>query len=192
LAFRLVERSNAKSKRNRPKNRPKPVRAVVRSSVLTLQTLRLAASKTLEIPVPLSEDNSVRNTRRAENTQTANVPHSRSYYPLNLTNRKEFTDMANFSLESIYNWYRDLVRNPKYRWWIVGASLVYLLSPIDLLPEALLGPLGLVDDMVIITVLATELAGVLRDRVSAKKPKSDTKNTTATTEMVDIAAVEVK
>jgi uncharacterized membrane protein YkvA (DUF1232 family) len=101
--------------------------------------------------------------------------------------------MANFSLESIYNWYRDLVRNPKYRWWIVGASLVYLLSPIDLLPEALLGPLGLVDDMVIITVLATELAGVLRDRVSAKKPKSDTKDTTAaTTEMVDIAAVEVK
>jgi uncharacterized membrane protein YkvA (DUF1232 family) len=100
--------------------------------------------------------------------------------------------MANFSLESIYNWYRDLVRNPKYRWWVVGASLVYLLSPIDLLPEALLGPLGLVDDMVIVTVLATELAGVLRDRVSAKKPKSDTKNTTATTEMVDIAAVEVE
>ena len=101
--------------------------------------------------------------------------------------------MANFSLESIYNWYRDLVRNPKYRWWVIGASLVYLLSPIDLLPEALLGPLGLVDDMVIITVLATELAGVLRDRVSAKKPQSDTKDTpAATTEMVDIAAVEVK
>jgi uncharacterized membrane protein YkvA (DUF1232 family) len=100
--------------------------------------------------------------------------------------------MANFSLESIYNWYRDLVRNPKYRWWVVGASLVYLLSPIDLLPEALLGPLGLVDDMVIVTVLATELASILRDRVTAKKPQSDTKDTQATTEMVDIAAVEVK
>jgi uncharacterized membrane protein YkvA (DUF1232 family) len=100
--------------------------------------------------------------------------------------------MANFSLESIYNWYRDLVRNPKYRWWVVGASLVYLLSPIDLLPEIPLGPLGLIDDAVIITLLATELAGVLRDRVTAKKPQSDTKDTPATTEMVDIAAVEVE
>jgi uncharacterized membrane protein YkvA (DUF1232 family) len=100
--------------------------------------------------------------------------------------------MANFSLESIYNWYRDLVRNPKYRWWVVGASLVYLLSPIDLLPEIPLGPLGLIDDAVIITLLATELAGVLRDRVTAKKPQSDTKDNQATTEMVDIAAVEVE
>ncbi len=99
--------------------------------------------------------------------------------------------MANFSLESIYNWYRDLVRNPKYRWWVIGGSLVYLLSPIDLLPEALLGPLGAIDDLVIITVLATELTGILRDRVTGKKAKSDT-DTPATTEMVDIAAVEVE
>jgi uncharacterized membrane protein YkvA (DUF1232 family) len=101
--------------------------------------------------------------------------------------------MANFSLESIYNWYRDLVRNPKYRWWVIGGSLVYLLSPIDLLPEALLGPLGAIDDLVIITVLATELTGILRDRVTGKKSKSDPTDTTAaTTEMVDIAAVEVE
>jgi uncharacterized membrane protein YkvA (DUF1232 family) len=101
--------------------------------------------------------------------------------------------MANFSLESIYNWYRDLVAHPKYRWWVIGASLVYLISPVDLLPEILLGPLGAIDDMVIITVLATELASVLRDRVSAKKPQSDTTDTpAATTEMVDIAAVEVE
>jgi uncharacterized membrane protein YkvA (DUF1232 family) len=100
--------------------------------------------------------------------------------------------MANFSLESIYNWYRDLVRNPKYRWWVIGGSLVYLLSPIDLLPEALLGPLGAIDDLVIITVLATELTGILRDRVTGKKSKSDSTDTPATTEMVDIAAVEVE
>ncbi len=101
--------------------------------------------------------------------------------------------MANFSLESIYNWYRDLVANPKYRWWVIGGTLVYLLSPIDLLPEALLGPLGAIDDLVIITVLATELTGVLRDRVSGKKnAKTPTADQTATTEMVDVPAVEVK
>jgi uncharacterized membrane protein YkvA (DUF1232 family) len=101
--------------------------------------------------------------------------------------------MANFSIESIYNWYRDLVANPKYRWWIVGASLVYLLSPIDLLPEVLLGPFGLIDDAVIITVLATELTGILRDRVAGKKDaKSSDATKTATTEMVDVPAVEVE
>jgi uncharacterized membrane protein YkvA (DUF1232 family) len=123
------------------------------------------------------------------------MPNSPQLLFFDLTNRKESTDMANFSLESIYNWYRDLVANPKYRWWVVGASLVYLLSPIDLLPEALLGPLGLIDDAVIITVLATELTNILKDRVMASKQKNSNapeEAKTATTEMVDVNAVEVK
>jgi hypothetical protein len=47
--------------------------------------------------------------------------------------------------------------------------------------------------LVIITVLATELTSVPRDRVAGKKSKSDPTDTTAAiTEMVDIAAVEVE
>jgi uncharacterized membrane protein YkvA (DUF1232 family) len=35
------------------------------------------------------------------------------------------------------------------RWLTAAACLVYVLSPVDLLPEALLGPFGLADDVVV-------------------------------------------
>ena len=41
----------------------------------------------------------------------------------------------NFSIQSVYNWYRDLLRNPKYRWWVIGASVVYIVSPLDISPD---------------------------------------------------------
>jgi uncharacterized membrane protein YkvA (DUF1232 family) len=47
---------------------------------------------------------------------------------------------------------------------MIGA-LVYLASPVDVLPEVLLGPLGLVDDAGVITLVAVwvyKLAGVRR------------------------------
>lgn len=38
--------------------------------------------------------------------------------------------------------------------WVIIASLVYLVSPIDLIPEILVGPLGLIDDFgIVITAL---------------------------------------
>jgi uncharacterized membrane protein YkvA (DUF1232 family) len=55
----------------------------------------------------------------------------------------------NFSIESIYNWYRGLLQNPKYRWWVVGASVVYLVSPIDLVPD-LFPPLTYIDDTLLL------------------------------------------
>jgi uncharacterized membrane protein YkvA (DUF1232 family) len=103
--------------------------------------------------------------------------------------------MANntFSLDAIYNWYRNLVSNPKYRWWVIAGTLVYLLSPIDLIPD-IFPFIGQIDDVVVITMLATELTGVLRDRVTASKQKKDsaTNDTATTTEMVDVNAVEVE
>lgn len=41
----------------------------------------------------------------------------------------------------------------------IGAALIYLVSPIDVLPEALLGPIGLVDDA---GILAVAVAFVLK------------------------------
>lgn len=103
--------------------------------------------------------------------------------------------MANntFSLESIYNWYRNLIQNPKYRWWVIGGTLLYVLSPIDIAPDVI--PfIGQIDDAVVITLLATEVASVLRDRMAASKTKkAQQNNTTVVTDetMVDVAAVEV-
>ena len=103
--------------------------------------------------------------------------------------------MANntFSLESIYNWYRNLIQNPKYRWWVIGGTLLYVLSPIDIAPDVI--PfIGQIDDAVVITLLATEVASLLRDRVAASKAKKDAQgSTTVATDdnMVDVSAVEV-
>jgi len=34
------------------------------------------------------------------------------------------------------------------RWGIVFACLIYIISPIDLLPEGVLGPFGFIDDLI--------------------------------------------
>lgn len=101
--------------------------------------------------------------------------------------------MANntFSLESIYNWYRNLISNPKYRWWVIGGTLVYLLSPIDILPDVI--PfIGQIDDAVVVTLLATEIASLLKDRAAKVKQKPEQPTETVVTEMVDTGMVDVE
>jgi uncharacterized membrane protein YkvA (DUF1232 family) len=99
--------------------------------------------------------------------------------------------MATFSIESIYNWYRQLVANPKYRWWVIGASLLYVLSPIDIAPD-FIPFIGQIDDAVVITILATELAGVLKDRVNTVKQKNNAKNGEINVpEVVDVTSTEI-
>jgi uncharacterized membrane protein YkvA (DUF1232 family) len=98
-----------------------------------------------------------------------------------------------FPMESVYSLYRKLVVNPKYRWWVIGATLAYVLSPIDIAPDFL--PLiGELDDAVVVSLLVTELVGVLRDRKS--ELKAETKKNAVPTEFVtkqtiDTVAVEV-
>ncbi|NJK39946.1 MAG: DUF1232 domain-containing protein [Oscillatoriales cyanobacterium RM2_1_1] len=61
------------------------------------------------------------------------------------------------------NVYRKLLRNPKYRWLILGASAVYLLSPIDISPDVI--PIvGWIDDGVVATFLAAEVTQIILER----------------------------
>ena len=39
--------------------------------------------------------------------------------------------------------------------------LIYKLSPVDLLPEALLGPIGLIDDSVVMMNIVRQFSGLL-------------------------------
>jgi uncharacterized membrane protein YkvA (DUF1232 family) len=101
----------------------------------------------------------------------------------------------NFSVESVYGWYKNLVANPKYRWWVIGGSLLYVLSPIDIAPD-FIPFIGQIDDAIVITLLATELAQVLKDRnatIKAKKaanaPAADAP--AADAQVVDAQVVEV-
>ena len=100
--------------------------------------------------------------------------------------------MTTFSLESLYNWYRNLVANPKYRWWVVGGTLLYVLSPIDLLPDVF-PIIGQIDDAVVITLLATELSALLKERnATMKQKKANTAAAQTANTPIEVHAVEVK
>jgi uncharacterized membrane protein YkvA (DUF1232 family) len=68
------------------------------------------------------------------------------------------------------DWYRKLIRNSKYRWLIVLGTLAYLLSPIDLLPDVI-PVIGQIDDVLILTVLVTEVTQMLSERIKVAKNK---------------------
>lgn len=97
--------------------------------------------------------------------------------------------MSPFSLESIYTWYRNLLSHPKYRWWVIVGTLVYLISPIDLLPDVI-PVVGQIDDTLLIVLLVTEVAKLLRDRNKTVKRKQT--SPTSAAEPVTVDAVEVE
>ncbi len=96
-----------------------------------------------------------------------------------------------FPLESLYNWYRDVVANPKYRWWVIGGTLLYVLSPIDIIPDVF-PIIGQIDDAVVITLLATEISSLLKERnANIKQKRSDQSATQQSAQPVDVNAVEI-
>jgi uncharacterized membrane protein YkvA (DUF1232 family) len=98
--------------------------------------------------------------------------------------------MTTFSLESVYSWYRSLVANPKYRWWVIAGTLLYLFSPFDIAPD-FIPFIGQIDDAIVVTVLATELAQVLKARSAAFKQRKATQDVPEAATPVDVDAVEV-
>lgn len=98
--------------------------------------------------------------------------------------------MNTFSLDSLYNWYRNLVANPKYRWWVIAGTLVYLLSPLDISPD-FIPFIGQIDDAIVVTLLATELSQVLRDWSTKTKTKQTKVNEPEPTS-IDVEAIETK
>jgi len=73
----------------------------------------------------------------------------------------------NFSLESLYSWYRGMIQNPQYRWWIVLGTLAYLWSPIDILPD-IFPIIGWIDDGLLATLLVSELSQLVLARLKLK------------------------
>jgi uncharacterized membrane protein YkvA (DUF1232 family) len=103
----------------------------------------------------------------------------------------------NFSIQSLYNWYRNLLRNPKYRWWVIIGTLAYLISPIDIAPD-FIPVVGQIDDVLLLTLLVSEVSGLVIDGWKARKGNVDTEadntaeDSTATANTIDIDAVSVK
>lgn len=88
----------------------------------------------------------------------------------------------------IYKAFRNTLRNPKYRWWVVLGALAYLLSPFDVVPDFL--PIaGWIDDSLLATIVIAEVSQLVSDRFKTQKPESTITN--ADTEVVDVKAIPV-
>jgi uncharacterized membrane protein YkvA (DUF1232 family) len=107
----------------------------------------------------------------------------------NLQNHR--TPAMTFPLQSVYDWYRKTISHPKYRWWMIAGTLVYLLNPFDLLPD-MIPLIGQIDDALLVTLLVTEVAQVLRDRLQTKKEQpTNPQTTTAESDPVTVDATVV-
>ncbi|MBD2196201.1 MULTISPECIES: YkvA family protein [Calothrix] len=102
-----------------------------------------------------------------------------------------------FSIQSVYTWYRSLLQNPKYRWWVILGTLVYILSPIDIAPD-FIPIVGEIDDVLLLTLLVTEVSGLVIEGWKARKGNVETstnytsEDNTTTANTVDVDATPVK
>ncbi len=102
-----------------------------------------------------------------------------------------------FSIQSIYGWYRNIIRNPKYRWWVILGTLIYILSPFDIAPD-FIPIVGEIDDVLLLTLLVSEVSGIVIDGLKAKKGQVDTaanntdEATNSTSNTIDVDASTVK
>ena len=94
----------------------------------------------------------------------------------------------NFNIQSLHNWYRTLLQNPKYRWWVVAATLAYLVNPIDLAPD-FLPFIGLVDDTLLISLLVAEVSQVAKAKLQSKSSRSSKVDIDPTDTVIDVSAV---
>jgi uncharacterized membrane protein YkvA (DUF1232 family) len=98
----------------------------------------------------------------------------------------------NFSIQSLYNWYRSTIRNPKYRWWLILGTVAYLFSPIDIAPD-FIPFIGQIDDAVLLTLLVSEVTQLLTARLKSREQDNTPETPTpSSSEPIDVQAVPYK
>ncbi|ASC69100.1 hypothetical protein XM38_000260 [Halomicronema hongdechloris C2206] len=65
-------------------------------------------------------------------------------------------------IQSFYTWYRQVLRNSRFRWLLIVGTVLYLLSPIDIAPD-IIPIVGWIDDGLLITLLVSELSQMAMD-----------------------------
>ncbi|MEM9217978.1 MAG: YkvA family protein [Cyanobacteria bacterium P01_F01_bin.150] len=74
-------------------------------------------------------------------------------------------------IQAFYTWYRNTLRHTKYRWLIIGGTLLYLFSPLDISPD-FIPVVGWLDDGIIVTLLVTEMSQVLMEQMKLRSRRS--------------------
>lgn len=99
-----------------------------------------------------------------------------------------------FSMQSVYNWYRNIIRNPKYRWWVILGTIVYVISPFDIAPD-FIPVVGQIDDVLLMTLLVSEVSQIVVESVKRRQGKvaNDGGNSPATNpdDVVEVNAVSI-
>ena len=96
------------------------------------------------------------------------------------------------SITSIYNWYRSTIRNPKYRWWVILGTLVYLISPFDISPD-FIPIVGQLDDFVLVSLLVTEVSQLVMEKYKSRQSQDEFYQQTASNDQTASSnTVEVK
>ncbi|MBV9386027.1 MAG: DUF1232 domain-containing protein [Chroococcidiopsidaceae cyanobacterium CP_BM_ER_R8_30] len=99
-----------------------------------------------------------------------------------------------FPLQTVYNWYRNLIRNPKYRWWVVLGTLLYFISPLDIVSD-FIPFIGELDDAVLMTLLVSEVSQFVIEGFKGRRgtqDKAPDAESHAAASTVDVEAVSVK
>lgn len=96
-----------------------------------------------------------------------------------------------FSAKSIYTWYRNTIRNPKYRWWVILGTVAYLVSPVDIAPD-FLPIIGQLDDIAILTLLVSEVSQMLSERIKSRKSNNLEHDAPSQAKTVDVNAASVE
>ena len=94
-----------------------------------------------------------------------------------------------FSISSIYDWYRQAIRHPKYGWWIVLGTLIYLISPFDISPD-FIPIVGQIDDVMLAGLLIAEVSQIILEQYKSRKQATGVAQETGSNQTVDVEAVE--
>lgn len=95
------------------------------------------------------------------------------------------------SIKSLYDWYRNTLRNPKYRWWMILGTLLYLISPFDLAPD-FLPIVGQIDDIMLLTLLISEVSQLVIDYAKSRQSNFSAPTANETRKTVEVDAVSVE
>lgn len=100
-----------------------------------------------------------------------------------------------FPISIISSLYRTVLRNPKYRWTVILASLLYLISPFDISPD-FIPILGQIDDVALLFLFIGGISELLTEWMQSLNPSNvkeevHSESSHPETQTVDVDAVSV-
>jgi uncharacterized membrane protein YkvA (DUF1232 family) len=91
----------------------------------------------------------------------------------------------NQMVQSFYGWYKRTLEHPQYRWILVAATLLYLLSPIDISPD-FIPIIGWIDDAVVASIFVASMSQIMLSGLTKRRTDLSADPSEATNTTVDI------